>query len=475
MTFFGYAGPNAKARKELVGLIWNLTFGLAQFVIIIVMLVISGVRKSPRNPALSEWDACEKPLGAWNCIWLVRVVLGVTVSYWGFKRERAQRLNQERRENTRDVELGRTALNHPNIPPPGRPPQLGRVSARNSPTTPTSGQTPPLPHSYLYSRLSLLTSVLSLVWFLTAHILEYTSVNSCRFSAPHLWWLTFGILCILYLMVLEIFLLGLLVFILGPVIYLAYSLILLCLGRHPMQNPPIKPEIGKLPQSVVDQIPLVLYIPAPPEDEKAGSGKGGDSPITVPSPVYSYPPKSPSGSSLGKKNKMRFAFLRGGKTSRKGGSGANGDGDDVQKNWEDDWEPGEYPFVRMEGHRATCAICLMDFDEPPRVNSTGKKVEGEDDPVPESSETRSPADGDVEEVQVGEVTLEDRTRIQLEDAGEGPQPLRLLMCGHAFHKTCIDPWLTGMSGRCPTCQRPIEVPDKTGKKKGRRNERTGSP
>lgn len=60
---------------------------------------------------------------------------------------------------------------------------------------------------------------MSLVWFLTAHVLEYTSVNTCRHSSPHLWWLTFGILCTLYLMILEIFILGLLVFILGPVLY----------------------------------------------------------------------------------------------------------------------------------------------------------------------------------------------------------------------------------------------------------------
>lgn len=66
--------------------------------------------------------------------------------------------------------------------------------------------------------------MLSLVWFLTAHILEYSSVNSCRQAAPHLWWLTFGILCILYLMILEIFLIGLLVFILGPVLYVSVNL-----------------------------------------------------------------------------------------------------------------------------------------------------------------------------------------------------------------------------------------------------------
>lgn len=67
----------------------------------------------------------------------------------------------------------------------------------------------------------MLTSALTLVWFLTAHILEYTSVNTCRFAAPHLWWLTFGILCILYFMIVEIFLLGLLVFILGPVLFVS--------------------------------------------------------------------------------------------------------------------------------------------------------------------------------------------------------------------------------------------------------------
>ena len=73
------------------------------------------------------------------------------------------------------------------------------------------------------NRLSLFASLISLSWFLTAHILEYTSTNTCRHTSPHLWWLTFGILCILYLMILEIFLLGILVFILGPIIYVRSS------------------------------------------------------------------------------------------------------------------------------------------------------------------------------------------------------------------------------------------------------------
>lgn len=73
-------------------------------------------------------------------------------------------------------------------------------------------------------RLSILGNFMSLAWFLTAHILEYTSVNDCRYTSPHLWWTTFGILCILYLMVLEIFLIGLLVFVFGPVLYVSLTI-----------------------------------------------------------------------------------------------------------------------------------------------------------------------------------------------------------------------------------------------------------
>ena len=95
-----------------------------------------------------------------------------------------------------------------------------------------------------------------------------------------------------------------------------------------------------------------------------------------------------------------------------------------------------------------------------------------------------------------EVTEEERDALKLNDAGEGAQPLRLLSCGHVFHvsillslsffrhpssllltglgraaqKTCLDPWLTDVSGRCPICQRPVEVPQPS--KKGKRRRRS---
>ena len=60
--------------------------------------------------------------------------------------------------------------------------------------------------------------MLSLAWFLTAHIFEYTSIQSCRLSSPLVWWLTFAILCTMYFIVLEVVLFGFFVFMVLPLI-----------------------------------------------------------------------------------------------------------------------------------------------------------------------------------------------------------------------------------------------------------------
>lgn len=163
----------------------------------------------------------------------------------------------------------------------------------------------------------------------------------------------------------------------------------------------------------------------------------------MPPSVYTYPPKPPPAVPP----KRRFAFLR---RAKKGDSSKTGNADknakgkktagaDEIKTWEDNWEQGEYPFVRLEGNRATCAICLMDFEEPKRVHIAEGGKEGESEggtqtdketKVEQDSRT-TPAQEGTREVRVEEVTDEDRLR--LEDAGDGPQPLRLLACGHVFH------------------------------------------
>lgn len=43
--------------------------------------------------------------------------------------------------------------------------------------------------------------------------------------------------------------------------------------------------------------------------------------------------------------------------------------------------------------------------------------------------------------------------ICLEDARPGDQ-FRVLTCRHAFHKACIDRWLTQERNSCPVCTRP---------------------
>ncbi|KAI0663477.1 hypothetical protein C8Q70DRAFT_950102 [Cubamyces menziesii] len=496
MESLGYAGPNAKARRELLSLIFSLTFGFAQVVIIITLLAYSAHHESPTVPGETEWQACERPLGTWNALWLIRVGLGSLLAYWTWRRERAAGIRRARRRNQSDTELatqryldGRPHYAQMDHGPTRAPRRQGsRATGLSYEGTDSAGN---VPQSRLQARVSLCMSFVSLAWFLTAHVLAYTSVNTCRFSAPHLWWLTFGILCILYVMILEIFLLGLLVFILGPVLYLVWNIFLLCLGRHPLQNPHyIKPDIGKLPKSIVQQIPLVLYIPPPP-----GDSAGENPTVTAPPAAHSFPPKS-SSTTTSPAPKRRFAFFRrkaaknkartspregGDGAAEKRGAGAGKqpdspvDGDDEAEDvpWDEMWEKGEHPFVRLEGNRAVCAICLMDFEEPKRVRGPGAKSAaaspGADEPKSTAREGSDGADA-VQEIQVEEVTEEERDALKLDDAGEGPQPLRLLLCGHAFHQTCVDPWLTEVSGRCPTCQRPVEIPQPS--KKGKRRRRT---
>lgn len=302
-------------------------------------------------------------------------------------------------------------------------------------------------------RLSLLSSMLTLTWFLTAHILEYTSVDSCRLSSPLVWWLTFGILCTMYFLVLEVLVFGFLVFMVLPFIMVSlallrpvhvpigtpmqlfYSIILLCLGRHPLQNPHyIKPEIEKLPKAIVERIPLVIYIPPPPEDD------GKAQPISLPKPVHSYPPKAPAS----RTPRRRFAFFH--RKSNKSEPGVETrDGKQSTKSevkdpetWEDNWEQCQYPFVRLEGNRAACAICLMDFEEPKRLSSameSSTTEKSEEQTVVSPAEDDPPRQREEEvEIPVERITEEERDGLpRLEDAGVGPQPLRLLACGHVFH------------------------------------------
>ncbi|KAK0466202.1 uncharacterized protein EV420DRAFT_816234 [Desarmillaria tabescens] len=248
-----------------------------------------------------------------------------------------------------------------------------------------------------------------------------------------------------------VLILGLIVLLILPILFLFWNISPRYLGRHPLQNPThrgghpgmsINPEIGKLSKSVVDRIPLATYIPPPPKPK-------------VPRAICNICPPPPPGSSTTASSKQRSRFLKikkktAGKPPNKPStpSKSKGKKPDASETWEDHWEQGGYPFVVLEGNRATCAICLMDFEEPKQVVSTSEKDKGLS-----LKAGRSPTHGNAE--------------LKLEDAGDGAQPLRLLACGHVFHPTCLDPWLTGVSGRCPVCQRAVKLPGPSSKKKKR--------
>ncbi|KAF8557598.1 hypothetical protein OG21DRAFT_1538518 [Imleria badia] len=449
-------GPDAsRTRKALVSLVGTLLYNFLQAATVITLLSAASAIKSPQDPTIDQIHACSRPLVAWNCLWLVRLALSSGLTYWNYIRIRAAD-NAAREDSESTARSGESQ--------PTRPGDLRHRRQQDGGTsTATNSEDPPVPYNHIYARLSLFLSMFTLTWFLTAHILEYTSVNTCRLSAPLVWWLTFGILCTMYLLVLEVILFGFLVFMVLPFIMLFYSIILLCLGRHPLQNPHyIKPDIGKLPKSLVDRIPLVIYIPPPPDDTSA--------PISLPKPIHTYPPNPHAPAP-----RKRFAFFRRKVSKKDNMSDPNAKDRSARvstpetikepETWEDNWEQCEHPFVRLEGNRAACAICLMDFEEPRRLSAIPQQDPDKDDalvapPSPPTEEAVIPVEN---------ITEEERDALpRLEDAGEGPQPLRLLACGHVFHKTCIDPWLTDVSGRCPVCQRRVEIDEEPPKKSRRR-------
>ena len=199
-----------------------------------------------------------------------------------------------------------------------------------------------------------------------------------------------------------------------------------------------------------------MYIPAPPEDiqklekEKETDGNG---PLTTPAPAHLYPPKPPQPAPTTGKRRFRFRFLRSKKKDGLPGGSNDGRGERTAPlTWEDHWEQSEYPFVRLEGNRAACAICLLDFEEPKRLfggagvgdAANDTSVKGEESGASGVSET-----GGIHEIPTlvssSPSTAENTSgtpaeELRLEDAGEGAQPLRLLACGHVFHVgACLYP------------------------------------
>ena len=174
---------------------------------------------------------------------------------------------------------------------------------------------------------------------------------------------------------------------------------------------------------------MVIYIPPPPEEEENATSTAKS---------YEYPPKPLQSS---KTPQRRFKFLRtiptfgpnDRKKSKKPDEKVETENASVPSSstWEETWEQGEYPFVRIEGNRAHCVICISDFEEPNRKGAATKEKEVSKTPgvqnkvPPNSSNPSAEPRQDVEE--------RPQEELRLTEPGEGSQPLRLLPCRHAFH------------------------------------------
>ncbi|KAG6880332.1 hypothetical protein C0992_011081 [Termitomyces sp. T32_za158] len=219
---------------------------------------------------------------------------------------------------------------------------------------------------------------------------------------------------------------------------LFWNIFLFCLGRHPLQtHNTIKPEIGKIPKSIVDSIPLVLYLPPPPDNIPQQQK------VSV-----TRTDNSSSGTAL-PEAKKHFQFIKN-LTSfnklKKERTSETQEEKDIEKTgepqtWEEHWEQGEHPFVILEENRATCAICLVDFAEPKRIWNNVKTVESKSraslEPIIRTGEDLNPVARAMPVAFSGSSTQASNsasgTITRLTDAGEGIQPLRLLACGHVFH------------------------------------------
>ncbi|ELU42996.1 zf-rbx1 domain-containing protein [Rhizoctonia solani AG-1 IA] len=403
----GLATPKAS-------LAWRLGFGTSELIVIAVLLGLSS-RPDSVPPdgrplvdggfGMSQWQACDRPLGAWNIVWAVKAFLGLGMAWWEYVRavrpSTDQLLAVERARLSREVRRARRN-------------NLNSGRMRSAPNSPTG-----CCFSRSFGDATMSGSPRSIEIVQGMRRIRERREHEERWYSRPLW---IGLVC--YRQYTPIWV-NRLMSIHFSLYLVTINIILVCMGRNPIRPGGrmghINPDIPKMPRTMVERIPLVMYIPT-------ATATTEPTEPTAPEPAHVYPPAT-SVPTTPTAPKRRFFFLK--KKPKKSNT-------DQSKNQPDDveaaeWEKNEYPFVKLEANRAACAICLTDFEPPRRVG---------------------------------------------EDGESAAEPLRLLACGHVFHvsstalKECLDPWLVDVSGRCPTCQRPVEEgdlnPEEGAKKKKRR-------
>ncbi|CBQ73372.1 conserved hypothetical protein [Sporisorium reilianum SRZ2] len=309
----------------------------------------------------------------------------------------------------------------------------------------------PLGSEYLdikVGKISTLLGIASLVIFFVGNAIVYSSTECSQrpAEAVPLFWAALASLIVVYIFIFEIAVLAFLIVCALPVLIV----IMRALGlTHRLPQRELHPETGKIDQKEVDKrVKLVYYTPAE-EDEDGREGgdaistqpdREGDEAVKSGEDAEEAMPNRPGlGSRRATQDTVQTASQRGvlGRLSRltriliarrrsappnttKPAASSTHPSSPTTPQPEPGTSPNtsqptaskrgrklKYPLHPLPAHRATCPICLCDFEEPQP------------------------------------------------HAEPEPEPLRLLACGHVLHRSCVDQWFTSVSGRCPVCQRAV--------------------
>ncbi|KAI0672678.1 hypothetical protein C8Q78DRAFT_1077023 [Trametes maxima] len=377
-----------------------LAFAFGQAVVTIVLTVLGFRNRIKTEPYVgqTEFTLCRTP-AVLNLLWLARTMIACYLMFWSYRMTDGRRL---------------------------------------SPDHPVSGYGLAYLHHFVAKWLWLANLVLFLIPAI--YLVQPSHWPTCFHLSPHITALTLVIL---------------IVAIARPLIdeRIWHALSALGMPRAPGTRHPT--------QSDIDRLPLVLYIPPPPADFPA-------SPTTVADRRLSSPLSMARSSPVSPRRSRRFIFFKSRSPAEendaeRGVPAETLDGVDL---WDAVWQPGPYPFVRLPENRAMCSICLEDFEAPKKIldvhGASSEEPNGEQRELTPILR-RSAGGADVNEVTEVQVRVEhpglrDAPVVERAAAGRdgAPQPLRLLRCGHAFHRDCLDQWLSQQL-RCPVCRLLIEM------------------